>query len=92
MQLADDLERDAKAGIFHDDQYVFSAMNGMGHFEKIAKYFSPDKMVCGTAMIATRMDAPANVDFMGATASEVISPSMAIVMLSICCYFTPSFC
>lgn len=72
MQLADELQRDAKAGIFHDDQYVFSAMNGMGHFEKIAQYFSPDKMVCGTAMIATRMDAPANVDFMGAAGSEVM--------------------
>lgn len=72
MQLADELQRDAKAGIFHDDQYVFSAMNGMGHFEKIAQYFSPDKMVCGTAMIATRRDAPANVDFMGAAGSEVM--------------------
>ena len=72
MQLADELQRDAKAGIFHDDQYVFSAMNGMGHFEKIAQYFSPDKMVCGTPMIATRMDAPANVDFMGAAGSEVM--------------------
>ena len=72
MQLADELQQDAKAGIFHDDQYVFSAMNGMGHFEKIAQYFSPDKMVCGTAMIATRMDAPANVDFMGAAGSEVM--------------------
>ena len=27
MQLAEELERDNKAGIFHDDQYVFSAMN-----------------------------------------------------------------
>ncbi|EEU30888.1 2-dehydropantoate 2-reductase [Limosilactobacillus coleohominis 101-4-CHN] len=72
MQLTDELQRDAKAGIFHDDQYVFSAMNGMGHFEKIAKYFSPDKMICGTAMIATRMDAPANVDFMGVAGTEVM--------------------
>lgn len=35
MQLADELQRDYDAGIFHDDQYVFSAMNGMGHFEKL---------------------------------------------------------
>ena len=35
MQLAEELERDSKAGIFHSDQYVFSAMNGMGHFEKM---------------------------------------------------------
>lgn len=70
MQLAEELERDSKAGIFHDDQYVFSAMNGMGHFEKIANYFPADHIVCGSAMIATRLDGPANVDFMGAVDSE----------------------
>ncbi|WP_367342658.1 ketopantoate reductase family protein [Limosilactobacillus sp.] len=72
MQLANELKRDAAAGIFHDDQYVFSAMNGMGHFEKIEKYFSKDQMICGTAMIATRMDGPANIDFMGPVNSEVM--------------------
>ncbi|GAX07534.1 MAG TPA: ketopantoate reductase family protein, partial [Lactobacillus sp.] len=72
MQLAEELERDSKAGIFHDDQYVFSAMNGMGHFEKIEKYFPKDHIVCGTAMIATRLDGPANVDFMGPVNSEVM--------------------
>ncbi|WP_282802254.1 ketopantoate reductase family protein [Secundilactobacillus kimchicus] len=70
MQLADELERDNKAGLFSDDQYVFSAMNGMGHFEKIAQYFPSDHIICGTAMIATRMDGPANVDFMGAEGTE----------------------
>ncbi|UQS86218.1 ketopantoate reductase family protein (plasmid) [Nicoliella spurrieriana] len=72
MQLADELERDKAAGIFHPDQYAFSAMNGMGHFEKIEKYFDPDKIICGTAMIATRMDGPADVDFMGAENGEVM--------------------
>lgn len=72
MQLADELARVAKAGLFHDDQYVFSAMNGMGHFEQLAHYFAADKIICGTAMIATRMDAPADVDFMGAPESEVM--------------------
>lgn len=72
MQLADELERGAAAGLFHDDQYVFSAMNGMGHFEKLAQYFAPEKMLCGTAMIATRLDGPANVDFMGPVNSEVM--------------------
>lgn len=72
MQLADELQRDYDAGIFHDDQYVFSAMNGMGHFEKIAQYFHKDHIICGTAMIATRLDAPADVDFMGAVDSEVM--------------------
>lgn len=72
MQLKDELARDSKAGLFHDDQYVFSAMNGMGHFEKINQYFPKDKIICGTAMIATRLDEPANVDFMGAVNSEVM--------------------
>lgn len=72
MQLADELKRDQAAGIFHEDQYAFSAMNGMGHFEKIAQYFPKEKIICGTAMIATRMDAPANVDFMGPVNSEVM--------------------
>lgn len=72
MQLAGELVRDSEAGIFHQDQYVFSAMNGMGHFENIAKYFPKDHIVCGTAMIATRMDGPANVDFMGPVNSEVM--------------------
>lgn len=70
MQLADELIRDNNAGLFHDDQYVFSAMNGMGHFEKIAEYFPTDHIICGTAMIATRLDGPANVDFMGAEGTE----------------------
>lgn len=72
MQLEEELKRDSEAGLFHDDQYVFSAMNGMGHFEKINQYFAKDKIICGTAMIATRLDAPANVDFMGPVNSEVM--------------------
>ncbi|GAJ26719.1 2-dehydropantoate 2-reductase [Liquorilactobacillus sucicola DSM 21376 = JCM 15457] len=70
MQLDEELKRDNAAGIFHKDQYVFSAMNGMGHFEKIAKYFPAEHIICGTAMIATRLDGPANVDFMGAEGTE----------------------
>ena len=76
MQLDEELARDAKAGLFHDDQYVFSAMNGMGHFEKIAQYFAPEKIICGTAMIATRLDGPADVDFMGAKGAEVMRLAM----------------
>lgn len=70
MQLEEELKRDAKAGLFQADQYVFSAMNGMGHFEKLAQYFSDEKILCGTAMIATRLDGPADVDFMGAKGAE----------------------
>ncbi|MFT8557949.1 ketopantoate reductase family protein [Liquorilactobacillus hordei] len=76
MQLDEELARDAKAGLFHDDQYVFSAMNGMGHFEKIAQYFAPEKIICGTAMIATRLDGPADVDFMGEKGAEVMHLAM----------------
>lgn len=70
MQLAEELKRDQAAGLFHDDQYVFSAMNGLGHFEKIANIFLKENIICGTAMIATRLDGPANVDFMGAKNTE----------------------
>ncbi|KRL03735.1 ketopantoate reductase family protein [Liquorilactobacillus hordei] len=76
MQLDEELARDAKAELFHDDQYVFSAMNGMGHFEKIAQYFAPEKIICGTAMIATRLDGPADVDFMGEKGAEVMHLAM----------------
>lgn len=74
MQLADELKRDAP--LFHDDQYVFSAMNGMGHFEKIAQYFPHQHIVGGTAMIATVLNGPADVDFMGAVGSEVMHMGM----------------
>jgi len=73
MQLADELKRDA--ALFHEDQYVFSAMNGMGHFEKIAQYFPADHIIGGTAMIATVLKGPGDVDFMGAVNSETMHMS-----------------
>lgn len=73
MQLADELQRDAP--LFHEDQYVFSAMNGMGHFEKIAQYFPADHIIGGTAMIATVLNGPGDVDFMGPVGSEVMHMS-----------------
>ncbi|WP_413627835.1 2-dehydropantoate 2-reductase [Fructilactobacillus vespulae] len=72
MQLAEELKRDAAAGIFHDDQYAFSAMNGLGHFEKIEEYFDKDKMVAGTAMIATVLNGPGDVDFIGPKNGEAM--------------------
>ena len=72
MQLDEELRRDSAAGLFHDDQYVFSAMNGMGHFEKIARYVAPEHILCGTAMIATVLVGPGDVDFMGAEGNEVM--------------------
>lgn len=65
MQLADVLERCAKAGLFKDQQVVFSAMNGWGHFEKLQKYFKDENIYGGTAMVATVMNGPADVDFIG---------------------------
>lgn len=73
MQLADELKRDAP--LFHDDQYVFSAMNGMGHFEKIAEYFPATQIIGGTAMIATVLNGPGDVDFMGPVGSEAMHMS-----------------
>lgn len=72
MQLEEELKRDAAAGLFYDDQYVFSAMNGMGHFDKIKQYFTEDKIICGTAMIATVLNGPGDVDFMGPVNGEVM--------------------
>lgn len=63
MQLADMLERCAH--LFRPEQYVFSAMNGMGHVEKLQKYFPDDRIVAGTAMIATVLNGPGDVDFIG---------------------------
>jgi len=73
MQLADELKRDAH--LFHEDQYVFSAMNGMGHFEKIADYFPATQIIGGTAMIATVLTGPGSVDFMGPVGSETMHMS-----------------
>lgn len=63
MQLEEVLQRCAP--LFKDHQVVFSAMNGYGHFEKIQKYFSDDRIYGGTAMIATVLNGPGDVDFIG---------------------------
>ena len=65
MQLADYLERCAKAGLFRDHQVVFSAMNGWGHFEKLQKYFSDNRIYGGTAMVATVLNGAGDVDVIG---------------------------
>ena len=70
MQLAEFLRRCAP--LFKPHQYVFSAMNGMGHIEKLQKYFPDDRIVGGTAMIATVLNGPGDVDFMGAEGGEVM--------------------
>lgn len=63
MQLANALKR---AGhLFTKEQYVVAPMNGMGHIEKLDKYFEKDKVISGTAMIATVLNGAGDVDFMG---------------------------
>ncbi|MGV7383198.1 ketopantoate reductase family protein, partial [Mycobacterium kansasii] len=49
--------------------------NGMGHFEKIAQYFPENHIIGGTAMIATVLNGPGTVDFMGPKGSEAMHMS-----------------
>lgn len=63
MQLAGVLERCAP--LFRPHQRVFSAMNGIGHVEKLLRYFSPERVSAGTAMVATVLNGPGDVDFIG---------------------------
>ena len=63
MQLADMLQRCKH--LFKNHQIVFSAMNGWGHFEKLQQYFPDDRIYGGTALIATVLNGPGDVDFIG---------------------------
>ncbi|VDG18813.1 ketopantoate reductase family protein [Lactiplantibacillus mudanjiangensis] len=63
MQLSDFLKRTAHA--FKPDQYVLTCMNGMGHVEKLRQYFQPNKLLAGTALVATVLNGPGDVDFIG---------------------------
>ena len=63
MQLREVMERCKP--LFKEHQVVFSAMNGYGHFEVIADYFPADRIFGGTAMIATVLNGPGDVDFIG---------------------------
>ncbi|KRL00575.1 ketopantoate reductase family protein [Liquorilactobacillus capillatus] len=64
MQLADLLKRTQQS--FDGQQYVLSCMNGMGHIEKLLQYFEPAKIIAGTALVATVLNGPGDVDFIGA--------------------------
>lgn len=64
MTLQDLLDRSAH--FFHPDkQYVFTGMNGMGHIEKINKYFDPSHVLAGTCLIGTVLNKAGDVDFIG---------------------------
>ena len=62
MQMDDMLPRCAH---FLKDQYCLTAMNGMGHVEKLLQYFPKEKLVAGTALVATILTAPGEVEFVG---------------------------
>ena len=62
MQLDDMLER---CKHFFKDQYCLTAMNGMGHVEKLLKYFPKEKLTAGTALVATILTGPGEVEFVG---------------------------
>lgn len=64
MQLQDAL--DCLKPKFKPGQTALGAMNGMGHIEKLQKYFDDAHIIGGTAMIATVLNDYGNVDFMGA--------------------------
>lgn len=64
MQLESVLKRCAH--FFKPHQYALTCMNGMGHVEKLLNYFAPEKLVAGTALVATVLNGPGDVDFIGA--------------------------
>ena len=68
MQLDGFLERTKH--LFKDHQVVFSAMNGYGHFEKLAQYFTPDRIFGGTALIGAEVYGPGDVNFTGGATSK----------------------
>ena len=64
MTLDDLLTRTAHA--FHPkSQHVFTGMNGMGHLEKINRYFPEDRVAAGTCLIGTVLNKAGDVDFIG---------------------------
>lgn len=63
MQLEDVLRRCAH--LFKGHQYVFSAMNGYGHFEVLNRYFETSHIYGGTALIGAGVFGPGDVNFTG---------------------------
>lgn len=63
MQLAELLERSAR--FIKSRHYVFSGMNGMGHIEKLDRYFDKEKVIAGTCLIGTVLNKAGDVDFIG---------------------------
>ncbi|MDN6769326.1 MAG: 2-dehydropantoate 2-reductase, partial [Bifidobacterium mongoliense] len=63
MQLEAVLKRCAP--LFKEHQVVFSAMNGYGHFEILARYFDTSRIYGGTALIGASIYGPGDVNFTG---------------------------
>lgn len=70
-QLPDMLKRCAH--LFADGQSVFSAMNGYGHFERIAEYFPARRIYGGTALIGAYVYGPGDVNFTGGAHAKAMS-------------------
>ncbi len=64
MTLDDLLTRTAHA-FDPKTQHVFTGMNGMGHLEKINRYFPEDRVAAGTCLIGTVLNKAGDVDFIG---------------------------
>lgn len=62
MQLPKMLQRCAH---FLKDQYCLTAMNGMGHIDQFLKYFPSEKIIAGTALVASILTKPGEVEFVG---------------------------
>lgn len=71
QQLAEFLERTSHA--FKPGQAVFSAMNGYGHFEKLAQYFPADRIYGGTALIGAYVYAPGDFNFTGGAHAKALN-------------------
>lgn len=71
MQLDDFLTRSAH--LFKSHQYVFSAMNGYGHFEKINEYFPAHHIIGGTALIGAGVYGPGDINFTGAPDAKAMN-------------------
>lgn len=71
MQLDDVLKRCAH--LFNDQQIVFSAMNGYGHFEKLNEYFSADRIYGGTALIGAYVYGPGDFNFTGGAHAKAMN-------------------
>lgn len=65
MGLAEMLQRSAH--FFKPNQYALTCMNGMGHIEKLNKYFPAEHVIGGTALVATVLNKAGDVDFIGAS-------------------------